>query len=31
MGTAFTDEPFELERLVALATGFTGSVALWWC
>jgi low temperature requirement protein LtrA len=31
MGTAFTDEPFELERLVALAVGFTGTVALWWC
>jgi low temperature requirement protein LtrA len=31
MGNAFTDEPFELERLVALAIGFTGTVALWWC
>jgi len=31
MGTAFTDEPFELERMVALAIGFTGTVALWWC
>ena len=31
MGTAFTDEPFELERLLALAIGFTGTVALWWC
>jgi low temperature requirement protein LtrA len=31
MGLAFTDEPFELERLVALAIGFTGTVALWWC
>ncbi|HWM11249.1 MAG TPA: low temperature requirement protein A [Solirubrobacteraceae bacterium] len=31
MGTAFTEEPFELERLVALAIGFTGTVALWWC
>jgi low temperature requirement protein LtrA len=31
MGTAFTDEPFEFERLVALAIGFTGTVALWWC
>ena len=30
-GTAFTDEPFELERLLALAIGFTGTVALWWC
>jgi low temperature requirement protein LtrA len=31
MGSAFTDEPFELDRLVALAIGFTGTVALWWC
>ena len=31
MGAAFTDEPFEAERLLALAIGFTGSVALWWC
>jgi low temperature requirement protein LtrA len=31
MGSAFTDEPFELERLLALAIGFTGTVALWWC
>jgi low temperature requirement protein LtrA len=31
MGTAFTDEPFELERLLALVVGFTGTVALWWC
>jgi low temperature requirement protein LtrA len=30
-GTAFTDESFEVERLVALAIGFTGTVALWWC
>ena len=30
-GAAFADEPFELERLVALAIGFTGTVALWWC
>jgi low temperature requirement protein LtrA len=30
-GNAFTDEPFELERLFALAIGFTGTVALWWC
>ena len=30
-GNAFVDEPFELERLVALAIGFTGTVALWWC
>ena len=31
MGDAFTDEPFELERLLALAIGFSGTVALWWC
>jgi low temperature requirement protein LtrA len=31
MGNAFADEPFELERLFALAIGFTGTVALWWC
>jgi low temperature requirement protein LtrA len=31
MGTAFTGEPFELERLLALAIGFAGTVALWWC
>jgi len=31
MGTAFTGEPFELERLLALAIGFSGTVALWWC
>ena len=31
MGTAFSDEPFELQRLLALAIGFTGTVALWWC
>ena len=31
MGTAFTDQPFELERLLALAIAFTGTVALWWC
>jgi Bacterial low temperature requirement A protein (LtrA) len=30
-GTAFTAEPFELERLLALAIAFTGTVALWWC
>jgi low temperature requirement protein LtrA len=30
-GSAFTDEPFELERLLALAIAFTGTVALWWC
>jgi low temperature requirement protein LtrA len=31
MGDAFTEEPFELERLLALAIGFMGTVALWWC
>jgi low temperature requirement protein LtrA len=30
-GAAFTSEPFELERLLALAISFTGTVALWWC
>jgi low temperature requirement protein LtrA len=30
-GTAFTDEPFELARLLALAIGFSATVALWWC
>jgi low temperature requirement protein LtrA len=30
-GTAFAGEPFALERVVALAIGFTGTVALWWC
>jgi low temperature requirement protein LtrA len=30
-GNAFADEPFELERLFALAIGFSGTVALWWC
>jgi low temperature requirement protein LtrA len=30
-GNAFTDEPFELERLLALVIAFTGTVALWWC
>jgi low temperature requirement protein LtrA len=29
-GSAFTSEPFSLERLVALAVAFTGTVALWW-
>jgi hypothetical protein len=31
MGMAFADEPFELERLLALSIAFTGTVALWWC
>jgi low temperature requirement protein LtrA len=30
-GNAFAGQPFDLERLVALAIGFTGTVALWWC
>jgi low temperature requirement protein LtrA len=30
-GAAFTGEPFELERLLALSIAFTGTVALWWC
>jgi low temperature requirement protein LtrA len=30
-GTRFTEEPFELERLLALAIAFAGTVALWWC
>jgi low temperature requirement protein LtrA len=30
-GDAFVGEPFELERLGALAISFTGTVALWWC
>ena len=31
MGTAFTDQPFELERLLALAIAFAGAVAIFWC
>jgi low temperature requirement protein LtrA len=31
MGSAFAAEPFGLERLLALAIGFAGTVALWWC
>jgi low temperature requirement protein LtrA len=31
MGAAFSRAPFELERLLALAVAFTGTVALWWC
>jgi low temperature requirement protein LtrA len=31
MGVAFAGEPFEVSRLLALAIGFTGTVALWWC
>ena len=31
MGTAFADVPFELQRLLALAIAFTGTVAIWWC
>jgi low temperature requirement protein LtrA len=30
-GNAFAHEPFEVERLLALAIGFAGTVALWWC
>ena len=30
-GSAFTSEPFTIERLMALAIAFAGSVALWWC
>jgi low temperature requirement protein LtrA len=30
-GTAFAGEPYEFERLLALAVGFAGTVALWWC
>jgi low temperature requirement protein LtrA len=31
MGNAFAGEPFAVERLLALAIGFAGTVALWWC
>jgi len=31
MGDALTGESFELDRLLALAIAFTGTVALWWC
>jgi low temperature requirement protein LtrA len=31
MGDAFTEQPFELNRLLALVIAFTGTVALWWC
>jgi low temperature requirement protein LtrA len=31
MGAAFVDEPFEFDRLAALAISFIGTVALWWC
>ena len=30
-GAAFTGEPFELDRLLAMIIAFTGTVALWWC
>jgi low temperature requirement protein LtrA len=30
-GTAFANAPFELDRLLALAIAFAGTVALWWC
>ena len=29
--SAFAGKPFTLERLLALAIGFAGIVALWWC
>src|SRR4029077_9192351 len=29
-GNAFVGEPFALDRLLALAIGFAGTVALWW-
>ena len=31
MGATFVDEPFEFDRLAALAISFIGTVALWWC
>jgi low temperature requirement protein LtrA len=31
MGNAFVGEPFALDRLLALAIGFAGTVAVWWC
>jgi low temperature requirement protein LtrA len=31
MGNAFAGEPFEPKRLLVLAIGFAGTVALWWC
>jgi low temperature requirement protein LtrA len=31
MGDAFTGQAFEVERLLALAIGFIGTLALWWC
>ena len=30
-GTAFANQPLELERLIALGVAFAGTVALWWC
>jgi low temperature requirement protein LtrA len=30
-GSAFTDQSFTVERLLALTIAFTGTVALWWC
>jgi low temperature requirement protein LtrA len=30
-GDAFAGQPFDVERLLALAIGFTGTVGLWWC
>ena len=31
MGTAFSDEAFNIERLLALGIAFTGTVAVFWC
>ena len=31
MGTAFTDEAFNIERLLALGIAFAGTVAVFWC
>ena len=30
-GNAFVGEPFAVDRLLALAIAFSGTVALWWC
>jgi low temperature requirement protein LtrA len=30
-GQCILGEPFEADRLLGLAIGFTGTVALWWC
>ena len=31
MGTAFTGEPFAVDRLLTLTITFAGAVAIWWC